>query len=146
MKVADFTDQAGKRLVTVGPEQGVRAIAHELDQPGIDLVVVVGTDGKMLGVVTDSDIVSWAAGNEPAGDTTAAALMSKDVYSCTAGQVLNVVVGQAVNRRLKHFPILDDGGRPLGVVYVSDALIALHKDDQLSPETLLEYVHGGGYR
>lgn len=147
MKVADFVGEASKRLVVVSPEAGVRAVAGKLAEPGVDLVVVVGADGKMLGVVTDSDIVAWVAERRVGeADATAEALMSRTVYSCRANEVLGTVVSEAVGRKLKHFPILSSGDKPIGVVYVSDALITLHKEDQLSTESLLEFVHGGGYR
>jgi signal-transduction protein with cAMP-binding, CBS, and nucleotidyltransferase domain len=146
MKVEDFVEQASKRLEVVDPALGIRGVAAKLDQPGIDLVVVAGSDGKMQGVVTDSDIVGWVAGMAAAGaDATAESLMSREVFACTADEVLGSVVSKAVDRGRKHFPILTADGKALGVVYVADALIALHKEDQLSPDALLQYVHGGGY-
>jgi signal-transduction protein with cAMP-binding, CBS, and nucleotidyltransferase domain len=148
MKVGDFRDQAGKRLAVVEPEWDVHRVAALLAKPGIDLVIVTGKDGEMLGVVTDSDIVSWVANSKPGGASaaTAEALMSRSVFSCTVEQVFGTVVEEAVNRGRKHFPVLDKGRRPIGVVYVSDALMALHKESQLSPDTLVEYIHGRGYR
>lgn len=147
MKVADFVGEASKRLVVVAPETGLRGVAERLAEPGVDLVVVVGANGKMLGVVTDSDIVDWVAKSSVGkADATAGVLMSKTVYSCTAGEVFGTVVSEAVSRKLKHFPILSDDNQPIGVIYVSDALITLHKEDQLSTESILEFVHGAGYR
>ena len=145
MKVEDFVEQASKRLQVVDPGLDVRGVAAKLDQPGIDLVVVAGGDGKMQGVVTDSDIVGWVAGRAGAG-ATAESLMTREVFACTADEVLGSVVSKAVDRGRKHFPILTADGKALGIVYVADALIALHKEDQLSSDTLLQYVHGGGYR
>jgi signal-transduction protein with cAMP-binding, CBS, and nucleotidyltransferase domain len=147
MKVADFVGEASKRLVVVAPETGLRSVAERLAEPGVDLVVVAGANRKMLGVVTDSDIVDWVAKSSVGeADTTADALMSKTVYSCTASEVLGTVVAEAVGRKLKHFPILNEDNQPIGVIYVSGALIALHKEDQLSTESLLEFVHGAGYQ
>jgi CBS domain-containing protein len=148
MKVGDFMDQAGKRLAVVEPELDVHGVAALLAKPGIDLVVVTGENGEMLGVVTDSDIVSWVADAKADGTLAATAeeLMSTKVFSCTTGEIFGSVVERAVNRGHKHFPILDDRRRPIGVVYVSDALIALHKENLLSPDMLVEYIHGRGYR
>ncbi len=148
MKVRDFMEQAAKRLAVVEPDLDVHGVAGLLAKPGIDLVVVTGKDGEMLGVVTDSDIVSWVAdeGAGAAPAATAGELMSTKIFSCTAGEVFGSVIERAVNRGHKHFPVLDDRRRPIGVVYVSDALIALHRENQLSPDTLVEYIHGAGYR
>jgi CBS domain-containing protein len=147
MKVKDFIREASERLATVTPELGIREVAEKLAEPGIDLVVVTDGDGKMVGVVTDTDIVTWVAGNEPGGSgaVTAETLMSTNVFSCTAEQAFGAVVDNAVKRGHKHFPVLDENGQPIGVVYVSDALIALHKQDLLSPEAVMAYIHRRGY-
>lgn len=146
MKVQDFMPKASERLATVTPEMPIRSVAELLAEAGTDLVVVVDDTGKMVGVVTDTDIVSWVAGKTEGEEWTATArtLMSTDVFSCTADQVFGTVVNDAVSRRYKHFPVLDDNGAPIGVVYVNDALVALHKEDQLSPEAMMAYIYGRG--
>lgn len=146
MKVKDFVREASKRLASVTPETGIHAVAEKLADPSIDLVVVTGADGKMVGVVTDTDIVKWVARAKPgeSWDATAETLMSRDVFSCSPEQVFSSVVDQALTRHRKHFPMLDDNGAPIGVVYVSDALVVLHKEDQLSEEAVMAYIHGRG--
>lgn len=144
MKVKDFAREAAKRLASVAPETGIREVAEKLAGPGVDLVVVTGDDGKMVGVVTDTDIVRWVAKAGGSEDATAGSLMSRDVFFCTPDQVFSTVVDQALDRRHKHFPMLNDNGEPIGVVYVSDALVVLHKEDQLSEEAVMAYIHQRG--
>ncbi len=146
MKVKDFVPQAAKRLVTATPELEIHAVAELLAESGTDLVVVVDEAGKMVGVVTDTDIVSWVAGKKEGEpwNATAGSLMSTTIFSCTPDQVFGSVVNDAVSRRYKHFPIVDGEMKPVGVVYVSDALIALHKDDQLSTDAMMAYIHQRG--
>ncbi len=147
MKVKDFIPKAAVRLATVTPDMEIHEVAKILAEPGIDLVVVTGEDGKMVGVLTDTDIVTWVARNEPgnSGSVTAQSLMSTEIFSCTAEEAFGAVIDDAVRRRRKHFPILNELSQPIGVVYVSDALIALHKEDQLSPDVVMSYIHKRGY-
>lgn len=146
MQVKDFVAQASKRLATVTPDMDIHAVAELLAASGTDLVVVVDEAGKMVGVVTDTDIVSWVAGKKEGEDwsATASSLMSTGVFSCTQDQAFGSVVNDAVSRRFKHFPILSENGEPIGIVYVSDALVALHKEDQLSEDAVMAYIHGRG--
>ena len=144
MLVSDYVTEASDRLVVVEPDLAVREVAERLSQPGVDLVVVA--DAKsVLGVVTDNDIVAWAA-TDPLAEpqANAASLMTKEVFSCHPDQALGSVVKQAAGRGLKHFPIIGHDGMAIGVVYVTEALIRLEKEDQLSSESLLDYIRGGG--
>ena len=146
MRVKDYIPEASKRLVVVAPDVGVHELAAKLAERGIDLVVVV-KDGVMRGVVTDSDIVTWAAGLEDGVTISgnAASLMSTNVFSCQPERSLADVVKDAASRGLKHFPIVNEKGEPLGVIYVAAALIRLEKENQLSAEWLLAYIRGAGY-
>lgn len=51
--------------VTVPPEMTLREVAELLSQYGISGVPVVGVDGKVLGVVSASDIIAIAADEPP---------------------------------------------------------------------------------
>ena len=147
MLVSDYVSEAEKRLIIVGPDLGIREVAQELDKPGIDLVVVAD-HARVLGVVTDSDIVSWVAKDHAAemASANAATLMTDNIFSCKPDQSLASVVRDAASRGLKHFPIIGGDGSALGVVYVSDALIRLEQENKLSSESLLQYIRGAGYR
>lgn len=144
MLVSDYVSEASKRLVVVEPDLDVREVAERLSQPGIDLVVVADVK-SVVGVVTDNDIVAWAATDHLAEPSaTAGSLMTRDVFSCHPDQALGSVVKEAAGRGLKHFPIIGDDGAATGIIYVAEALIRLEKEDQLSSESLLEYIRGGG--
>ncbi len=149
MQVRDHLAEASKRLVTVTADLNVREAAAHLADPGIDLLTVVDDDGVMAGIVTDSDIVKWVASRQSPLDTldvTVGDLMTKVVFSCRPDQSLASVVGRAADRGLKHFPIVDEGNKPIGVVYIQRALLALDKENQLSAQHLLDYIGGAGNR
>ena len=144
MLVSDYVAEASERLVVVEPDLGVREVAERLSQPGIDLVVVADSK-SVVGVVTDNDIVAWAATDQSTESVAnAESLMTRDVFSCRPDQALGSVVKEAAGRGLKHFPIIGDDGAAMGIIYVAEALIRLEKEDQLSSESLLEYIRGGG--
>lgn len=146
MKVQEFVQKASERLASVTPDMGIHEVAEKLAEPLIDLVVVTDEGGKLVGVVTDTDIVNWVAKAKPGEpwDATAKSLMSTDVFSCTPDQVFGTVVDEAVKRKRKHFPIVNESREPIGVVYVSDALIILHKEDHLSSDAVMAYIHQRG--
>lgn len=47
--------------------------------------------------------------------------------------------------RLRQIPVLDEGSKPLGIVYAMDALQALLKEAQDEEQLLFDYVMCVGY-
>jgi CBS domain-containing protein len=49
-------------------------------------------------------------------------------------------------RGLQRVPVLDEGRRPLGIIYAREALQALLSEAENEEELLRDYVSGMGYR
>lgn len=142
--VRDYLPTASKRLITLGPKDTIQEAARKLAPPGFDLLVIVDGAGKMIGVVTDSDIVGWVAGHEgqAASAATVSSIMSTKTTNCLPSQSLTDVAEMAQKNGRKHLPIVDEDGVPLGVVYVRDALMALLHDAEINERWLNAYFTG----
>lgn len=143
MLVRDYLPTASKRLIALSLDATIRDAARELAQPGIDLVVVADAAGKLKGVVTDSDVVGWVA-NHPnvVSDSSVQTLMSTKITTCKASQTLTDVAEMAQKKGLKHLPIVDDGGKAIGVLYVREALQALLHEAEINEQWLKQYLSG----
>jgi CBS domain-containing protein len=49
-------------------------------------------------------------------------------------------------RGLQRVPIVDDGRRPIGIIYAREALQALLSEAENQDELLRDYISGVGYR
>lgn len=145
MLVRDYLPTASKRLIVLSMDATIQDAARELAQPGIDLVTVADANGRLAGVVTDSDVVVWIA-NHPNVVTSSSVqtLMSTRLTTCKPGQTLTEVAEMARKRGLKHLPIVDDAGRALGVIYVREALMSLLHEAEVNEQWLKLYLSGGG--
>lgn len=55
--VEDLINQASGVMIT--PEQSPRQAAHLMSEHGIEAIPVCTDDGKILGIVTQTDLVNW---------------------------------------------------------------------------------------
>jgi CBS domain-containing protein len=87
-------------VVTVPPETPVVAIARLLAERGFSAVPVTGAAGRLLGIVTEADLIRRLAGEErPAGwfsslfaDPARQAVRYARTHGATAGDVMTEAV------------------------------------------------------
>lgn len=148
-------------VVTVPPETPVMAIARLLSDRGISAVPVVDGAGKVLGVVTEADLIRRLAGEEdrPASwfgslfsdpvaqaeryarthGVTARDLMTEAVVSVAADANAGHIAHLMEERGIRRVVVVEDG-KLKGIVSRADLLRALvaptHEDADLSDERL----------
>ena len=121
--------------------------AGVLVNPNTPLVVVCDQEGIAVGVISQTDIIKLLtrAGKE-ASETNAGAIMTRAIVSCRVEQPLQQIWTILNARSLRCAPILDDEGRPLGVVHARDIARALLDEETHEEELLRDYVMGIGYQ
>lgn len=139
--------KARERLATVVAAASLRDAAELMSRPHTDLVVVCDYDGRMVGVLTKTDVVRRIGLCSGSGCTVRVdAIMTRKVASCRTGAVLHDVWLMMKERGLQRIPILDEGGRPVGIIYARDALQNLLGEVEDEEALLRDYVTGVGYR
>ena len=76
---------------------------------------------------------------------TVASLMTRDVVDCRPDDLLDDVWSIMKDRGLRHIPIVDNGSKPLGILYARDALDSLLTEVKDAQQLLLDYVACAGY-
>jgi CBS domain-containing protein len=126
----------------VREETTIEEAARVMLDEGIGCLPVVGADGGMVGIVTESDLTGarpwlslrvWAqaeAGKEarPAAPdlerlriTRVEEVMTRRVVTATPGEALSAVVDRMMERNLHHVPVVENGV-PVGVLARHDLL------------------------
>ncbi len=78
-------------------------------------------DGRLVGVLTDRDIVIRAvAGNRDPGATTAADIASRDPITVERGASLEDAERQMGTQGVRRLFVVDDDGRPTGILTADD--------------------------
>lgn len=134
------------RVVTVGPDTAVRTIAQTLVERGISAVPVVDGEGRLLGIVSEGDLMrraeagterqpSWwldllASPEDKARDysrahgLTARDVMSREVVTVDEDSSLASVAALLERHRIKRVPVVRDGAL-VGIVSRANLLHGL---------------------
>ncbi|MBR0683991.1 CBS domain-containing protein [Roseomonas eburnea] len=152
-------------VVTVPPETPVLAIARLLADRGISAVPVVSAEGKVLGIVTEADLIRRLAGEEdkptswfgalfsdPASQAeryarthgvTAKDLMTEKVVSVTPDTTAAHIAHMMEDLKVRRVVVVE-GEKLKGIVSRADLLRALvappHVDAELSDERVRRAV------
>jgi CBS domain-containing protein len=138
---------AQRRLAVLRLDASIRDIAGILANPITPLVVVCDSQGIALGVVSSADIVNALSGDSSeAVNANAAALMTQPIRSCGPDQTLQSIWEAMGAGSVRCIPVLDEAGKPLGVVHARDVARALLDEVTYEEVLLRDYVLGIGYQ
>ncbi|MBR0651725.1 CBS domain-containing protein [Roseomonas terrae] len=140
MHISDILHHKGEDVFSVGPGEDVAAIARALAQHRIGAALVRDQDGKVLGIVSERDIVRAVAREGAA----ALARLARDLMTAeliTAAPAMTVVEGLGImtDRRCRHLPVMQDG-RLAGMVSIGDLVKARIAEAESEAENLRAFV------
>lgn len=147
MRIDSMLPAIRRRLIVIGDDRQLTEAAALLSDDARHMAVVCDVDGRMVGVVTRTDIVRQIQSCKGCACTTLCAdVMTKAIVSCTPDQVLQDIWATMKQNRLSCVPVIDAERRPLGLLFASDALETLLSEAEYEEELLKDYVMCVGYR
>lgn len=100
--------------------------------------VVVGTEDKLEGLLTDRDLVCRGmASGKPLGEIIAAEVMTPHPIWCREDDTVNQAASIMAKRQVRRLPVMDYDQRIVGIVSVGD--ICTHAPHELAGE-LIEQI------
>ena len=145
--VQHILEDTRKRLAVLDRQALVSEAAAILANPDTPLVVVCDSEGVAVGVVSKSNIIrAISLAKDGAVTMTAGDVMTRPVLSCHVSQTLHGVWETMNARTVRSVPVLDDSGRPEGVVHARDLVRALFNEVDEEELLLRDYVMGIGYQ
>jgi CBS domain-containing protein len=140
MNVATILQSKGGNVVTAHPDTSVREITRLLRDAGIGAVVISSDRMRVEGIVSERDIVrAIAVSGEEVLNRSAAALMTRDVVTCGAGDTVAQLMSLMTEGRFRHLPVCD-GGALIGIVSIGDVVRMRVEEIEHEAEALREYV------
>jgi perosamine synthetase len=107
--------------VTIPPDASIREALRTIDASGLGIALVIDGDRRLLGTVTDGDVRrAILAGTEL--DASVSAVMKRDPVTGTQSVDLDEARSLFLKTGLKQLPIVDDDGRVLDLLTVSELL------------------------
>jgi CBS domain-containing protein len=117
-------------VVIVSPSDSLQMVAQKMAE--IDSgIMPVGEKDRLVGIVTDRDIVlrAVAKGKTP-GKSTARDVMSPDIKYCYEDETLEDAARNMSTLQVKRLPILNREKRLVGIVSLGDLAMEPEADEQ----------------
>lgn len=107
------------QVVTAKPKTTVQEMARMMSE--IDSgVIPIAEDGKVLGLVTDRDIVVRVVATGGSLDAAASEIMTDEVQSCQAEDNLVDAVAKMGSHQVRRLVVYNDAGRLAGILSLGD--------------------------
>ena len=87
--------------------------------------VAVMTDKRLLGIITERDLVRAIADGVDPTRTRADTFMSADPATVTADEDVSVVAVKMMALGIRHLPVVDSRGAPVGLISARDLVAVL---------------------
>jgi CBS domain-containing protein len=122
MSVARILSEKGSSVVTIQPNRSLDDAIHLLAEKRIGAVVVAETDGIVLGILSERDIMrALAQSGAAAFDAPVASHMTRQVTSCARSATVEDLMQIMTEGRFRHVPVVEDG-HLVGLVSIGDVV------------------------
>jgi CBS domain-containing protein len=140
MTVKTILSTKGCQVTTIEPtatlESGIRILAER----GIGALVVLGADDRVIGILSERDIVR-ALAERGAGALTEslARIMTRKVSTCTQSETVNSIMKQMTEGKVRHVPVIEEE-RLVGIVSIGDVVKHRLMEMERDVEALHDYI------
>jgi CBS domain-containing protein len=143
MYVETILRKKGDTVVTVKPDYRVADAAQILHDNRIGAALVTNAAGKVVGILSERDIVRGVARHREAClDMRVDELMTSPVISCAPTDSIDHLMELMTERRVRHLPVMQHG-KLLGIVSIGDVVKPRISEIEHESEALRQYISAG---
>ena len=140
MTVKAILDSKGREVATISPTMGMMDAVRTLGEKRIGAIVVTDASGKILGILSERDVVKFLAADGPrALDIKVADAMTRNVKTCTESNTINEVMEIMTQGRFRHLPVEKDG-KLNGIISIGDVVKQRIEEVLREAEDIKSYI------
>jgi CBS domain-containing protein len=140
MTVNDILLHKGSEVITIEPTATVGAAVRMLAQRRVGALLVTGADRRIVGIISERDIVRVLDETGPAVlDSPVAEVMTRKVVTCGRHETIAEIMERITGGRFRHVPVIEDG-RLAGIVSIGDVVKARLSELEHEQTALREYI------
>jgi CBS domain-containing protein len=140
MLIVTMLRSKGDFVATVPPTATVRDFLGVLAEHRIGAAVVT-SDDAIVGIVSERDVVrNLAAAGGALLDQPVSAIMTVDVVTCRGDATVEDLAATMTERRIRHVPVVDDGGALRGIVSIGDVVKSRISELESERNDLVGYI------
>lgn len=118
-----------KPPITVHKSASVQEAARLMFNHRIGSVLVVDDEGKLVGIVTERDLVYLVATGKVdlARDYPVWQIMTENPITASPEESVLEALVKMSEARIRHLPVVDEAGKPVGVISYRDIMSVISK-------------------
>lgn len=140
MTVKTLLSVKGSKVVTIGPTASLDEAIATLAQHRIGALVVLGADQRVIGILSERDIIrvlserGAGALKEPLAQT-----MTREVVTCEETDSVSDIMERMTHGRFRHIPVVEND-RLVGIISIGDVVKQRLGDMARESEALRDYI------
>jgi CBS domain-containing protein len=140
MTVNDILSQKGNQVLTIEPAATLATAVQTLAQRRIGALVVTGADHRIVGIISERDIVRVLGekGTAVLG-APVAEVMTRKVVTCGRNETIAEIMERMTGGKFRHVPVIEHG-RLVGIVSIGDVVKARLSELEYEQDALREYI------
>ena len=140
MTVKAILAQKGRDVVTMEPTADLVAVVRTLADRRIGAVLVTDLDKRVIGIVSERDIVRALAEHGPSVLRRAVeTLMTRKVVPCSEADTVGEIMERMTAGKFRHLPVLE-AGELVGIVSIGDVVKYRLAEVQRESEAMRDYI------
>ncbi len=140
MNVQEILSVKGRDVVSIEPNANLARAVKLLAERRIGALVVTGAAGRIVGILSERDIVQvLAARGAPALETQVSEVMTRKVTTCSPSDTISSIMEQMTTGKFRHVPVIEQN-RLVGIVSIGD--VVKHRLQEMEHEqaALRDYI------
>ena len=140
MIVKSIIDNKGRDVVTIEPGVSLDTAAKLLAERRIGAVVVLGADDRVVGILSERDIVrSISERGAGAMQEQVSQVMTRKVVTCTLDETIHSIMERMTAGKFRHLPVIDQG-RLAGIISIGDVVKNRIMEMEQESDALKSYI------
>jgi len=140
MTVKAILSNKGNDVFTIEPTATLEAATAILAERKIGALVVLGADQRLIGILSERDIVRTLAEQGAAVlQEPLAQVMTRKVQTCTPADTVSVIMERMTAGKFRHIPVVEDD-ELVGLVSIGDIVKHRLTEMERESEALRDYI------
>jgi CBS domain-containing protein len=140
MTVKSILSAKGSDVVTIEPHASVAAAAQRLAERRIGALVVTGAESRIIGILSERDIVhALALHGAAALEKPLSEVMTRKVVTCSQADTISSVMERMTDGKFRHLPVVEQN-RLIGIVSIGDIVKQRLTEMEHEQSALRDYI------
>jgi CBS domain-containing protein len=140
MTVQSILSMKGSDVVTIEPSASLAVAAKTLAERNIGALVVTGADRRVVGILSERDIVHELAEQGAAVlERPLSEFMTRKVMTCSHADTISSVMERMTQGKFRHLPVVEQN-RLVGIISIGDVVKQRLQEMEREQSAMRDYI------